>query len=311
MFLEIENLTKSYDNKKVLKNISFSLEKGKILCLLGPSGCGKTTILNSIAGFVKIDSGKILLEKENITNLEPENRNISTVFQSYGLFNHKNVIENISYGLKFKKLNKKEILKKSLEMLDIIGLNGYERRKISSLSGGQKQRVAIARSLIVNPRLILLDEPFSNLDENLKESMRKEIKRVVNLFSMTTILVTHDQQDAFTIADKVILINNGNIIQNSTPKELYNEPNSKFSLEFVGKSNKISDNEFVRYENIKICENKKEQGVIKNIIFKGQTIEYEIETENKKVLNLIELNNNKERKIGDIVKLDIEIKKIK
>lgn len=311
MFLEIENLTKSYDNKKVLKNISFSLEKGKILCLLGPSGCGKTTILNSIAGFVKIDSGKILLEKENITNLEPENRNISTVFQSYGLFNHKNVIENISYGLKFKKLNKKEILKKSLEMLDIIGLNGYENRKISSLSGGQKQRVAIARSLIVNPRLILLDEPFSNLDENLKESMRKEIKRVVNLFSMTTILVTHDQQDAFTIADKVILINNGNIIQNSTPKELYNEPNSKFSLEFVGKSNKISDNEFVRYENIKICENKKEQGVIKNIIFKGQTIEYEIETENKKVLNLIELNNNKERKIGDIVKLDIEIKKIK
>lgn len=303
MFLEVKNLSKSYGNKKVLENINFNLEKGKILCILGPSGCGKTTILNSIGGFIKIDTGKIFLDGEDITNLEIENRNISTVFQSYGLFTNKNVIENISYGLKFKKLKKDEIFKKTFEMLEIIDLKGFEKRKISSLSGGQRQRVAIARSLVINPRLILLDEPFSNLDENLKESMRKEIKRLVNLFTMTTILVTHDQQDAFSIADKVILLNEGKIIQNTTPKNLYNVPNSKFTLDFIGKSNKLSENEFVRYEKIKIKEDAKEKGKIKNITFKGQTIEYEIELENKKIIKLVELNDNIERKIGDVVKI--------
>lgn len=303
MFLEIKNLSKSYGNKKVLENINFNVEKGEILCILGPSGCGKTTILNSIGGFINVDCGKIFLQGEDITNLEPEDRNVSTVFQSYGLFTNKNVIENISYGLKFKKLKKDEILKKSFEILDIVELKGYENRKISSLSGGQRQRVAIARSLVINPRLILLDEPFSNLDENLKESMRKEIKRLVNLFNMTTILVTHDQQDAFSIADKVILLNEGKIIQNTTPKNLYNLPNSKFSLSFIGKSNKLSENEFVRYEKIKIKEDAKEKGKIINIIFKGQTIEYEIELENKKIINLVEFNDSLERKIGDIVKI--------
>ena len=303
MFLEVKNLSKSYFGKKVLKDVSFSLEKGKILCILGPSGCGKTTILNLIGGFIKADSGKIFLNDDDITNLEPENRNVSTVFQSYGLFTHKNVIENVSYGLKFKKMTKSDRLKKSLEILDIVGLKGYENRKIYELSGGQQQRVALARSLVINPRLILLDEPFSNLDENLKEQMRKEIKRLVNLFDMTTILVTHDQEDAFTIADKVILMNFGKVEQDSTPLELYNKPNGKFSLEFIGKSNLLCKDEFVRYEKVKISENGKEKGIIKNIIFKGATIEYEIELENKKLINLVELNESNERKIGEVVKL--------
>lgn len=309
MFLEVKNLSKSYFGKKVLSNINFSLEKGKILCILGPSGCGKTTILNLIGGFTKIDGGNIFLSDEDITNLEPEKRNISTVFQSYGLFNYKNVIENVAYGLKFKKMNKSTRMKKALEILEIVGLKGYENRKIYELSGGQQQRVALARSLVINPRLILLDEPFSNLDENLKDTMRKEIKRLVNLFEMTTILVTHDQEDAFTIADKVILMNYGKIEQDSTPIDLYNKPNGEFSLEFIGKSNLLCKNEFVRYEKVKIKENGKNKGIIKNVTFKGATIEYEVELENKKLINLVELNDRTPRKVGEEVNLDLQIGK--
>ncbi len=306
MFLEINKLSKSYGEKAVLKNISFSLDKGKILCILGPSGCGKTTILNSVGGFIKTDHGTILLDGENITNLNPENRSISTVFQSYGLFNHKNVLENVSYGLKFKNINRALRKKKSLEMLEIVGLKGYENRSIFELSGGQQQRVALARSLVVNPRLILLDEPFSNLDENLKENMRQEIKRLVNHFEMTTILVTHDQEDAFTIADKVILMNEGQIVQDASPTELYSRPNSKFSLDFIGKSNKLGKNSFVRPEKIIILEKGKIKAKIKNIIFKGSIIEYIVELETKENLNVIEFNRNIKRKINDIIYLDFE-----
>ena len=192
MFLEVKGISKSYNGKRVLNSASFSLDRGKILCILGPSGCGKTTILNSIGGFIKVDEGDIILDGENITSLNPEQRAVSTVFQSYGLFGHKTVIKNVEYGLKFKKIPKSERRKKTLDVLVAVGLNGYEKRHIGELSGGQQQRVALARSLVVNPRLILLDEPFSNLDENLKETMRQEIKRLVKHFNMTTILVTHD-----------------------------------------------------------------------------------------------------------------------
>lgn len=252
MFLEVRGLTKEYDRKRVLDNIGFKLEKGEILCLLGPSGCGKTTILNIIGGFVKPDSGKIIMDGKDITELTPEMRQIATVFQSYGLFSHKNVSGNVGYGLKFKKIPKRERLKKIGEVLKAVGLEGYEERRIHELSGGQQQRVALARSIVINPGLILLDEPFSNLDENLKDSMRKELKRLVNHFGMTAILVTHDQEDAFIVADKVILMNRGRIVQNDTPVKLYNTPNSEFSLNFIGKSNKLVNNGFIRPEKIKL-----------------------------------------------------------
>ena len=216
MFLEVKNLCKTYGDKEVLKDINFSLEEGNILCILGPSGCGKTTILNSIGGFIKNDFGQIILNGEDISLLNPEDRNVSTVFQSYGLFNNKNVLENVAYGLKFRNVKKQDRIKKAMEILEIVGLNGYENRKVYELSGGQRQRVALARSLVINPRLILLDEPFSNLDKNLRITMRNEIKKLVKYFKMTTILVTHDQEDAFTMADRVILMNEGKIIQNST-----------------------------------------------------------------------------------------------
>ena len=323
MFLEVRGLTKEYDRKRVLDNIGFKLEKGEILCLLGPSGCGKTTILNIIGGFVKPDSGKIIMDGKDITELTPEMRQIATVFQSYGLFSHKNVSGNVGYGLKFKKIPKRERLKKIGEVLKAVGLEGYEERRIHELSGGQQQRVALARSIVINPGLILLDEPFSNLDENLKDSMRKELKRLVNHFGMTAILVTHDQEDAFIVADKVILMNRGRLVQNVTPVKLYNTPNSEFSLNFIGKSNKLVNNVFIRPEKIKLysCDesiqnselkelyekDKNRQfyryvkGTIIEVLFKGTLIEYIIETDGNEKLNVLELNRGSGRKIGDIV----------
>lgn len=311
MFLEVKNLCKTYGDKEVLKDINFSLEEGNILCILGPSGCGKTTILNSIGGFIKNDFGQIILNGEDISFLNPEDRNVSTVFQSYGLFNNKNVLENVAYGLKFRNVKKQDRIKKSMEILQIVGLNGYENRKVYELSGGQRQRVALARSLVINPRLILLDEPFSNLDKNLRITMRNEIKKLVKYFKMTTILVTHDQEDAFTMADRVILMNEGKIIQNSTVTELYNSPNSEFSLSFIGNSNKLDKENFIRPEKIKFVEDEtKTSAKIVKKQFRGSFIEYELKLKDEKTLKVIELNTGKEKNIGDNVFIEYNLQKL-
>lgn len=311
MFLEVKNLCKTYGDKEVLKDINFSLEEGNILCILGPSGCGKTTILNSIGGFIKNDFGQIILNGEDISLLNPEDRNVSTVFQSYGLFNNKNVLENVAYGLKFRNVKKQDRIKKSMEILEIVGLNGYENRKVYELSGGQRQRVALARSLVINPRLILLDEPFSNLDKNLRITMRNEIKKLVKYFKMTTILVTHDQEDAFTMADRVILMNEGKIIQNSTVTELYNSPNSEFSLSFIGNSNKLDKENFIRPEKIKFVEDEtKTSAKIAKKQFRGSFIEYELNLKDEKTLKVIELNTGKEKNIGDNVFIEYNLQKL-
>ncbi|MBF1036043.1 MAG: ABC transporter ATP-binding protein [Parvimonas sp.] len=312
MFLEVKNLNKTYGEKEVLKDVNFSLDEGNILCILGPSGCGKTTILNSIGGFIKNNSGKIFLNGEDISSLNPEDRNISTVFQSYGLFTNKNVLENVAYGLKFRNVKKQDRINKSLEILKIVGLEGYEYRKVHELSGGQRQRVALARSLVISPRLILLDEPFSNLDKNLRITMRNEIKKLVKYFKMTTILVTHDQEDAFTMADRVILMNEGKIIQNSTVTELYNSPNSEFSLSFIGNSNKLDNDNFIRPEKIKIVDYKTDNfAEIISKQFRGSFIEYQLKLNNKSnILKVIELNTGKEKNIGDNVYIEYELQKL-
>ena len=312
MFLEVKNLNKTYGEKEVLKDVNFSLDEGNILCILGPSGCGKTTILNSIGGFIKNNSGKIFLNWEDISSLNPEDRNISTVFQSYGLFTNKNVLENVAYGLKFRNVKKQDRINKSLEILKIVGLEGYEYRKVHELSGGQRQRVALARSLVISPRLILLDEPFSNLDKNLRITMRNEIKKLVKYFKMTTILVTHDQEDAFTMADRVILMNEGKIIQNSTVTELYNSPNSEFSLSFIGNSNKLDNDNFIRPEKIKIVDYKTDNfAEIISKQFRGSFIEYQLKLNNKSnILKVIELNTGKEKNIGDNVYIEYELQKL-
>lgn len=315
MFLKVNNLTKIYENKKAADDISFELERGSMTCILGPSGSGKTTILRCLGGFEKPESGSIILDNKELLNLNPEERPISTVFQSYGLFPHKSVLENIIYGLKFKGIRKRESIKEGQEMLEIVGLGGYDNRRINQLSGGEQQRVALARSLIIKPDLLLLDEPFSNLDAKLRLVMRDEIQRIQKSFNITTVFVTHDQEDAFSVADQIILMNDGRIEQISSPMEIYNNPKGVFPLNFLGRSNIKNVKgqiEFIRPEEIKLHDKSLEntiEGIIEKRIFKGAIIEYHILIKDTKIM-AIELSGDNMYHEGDMVYLDFKYKKI-
>ncbi|WP_434303601.1 ABC transporter ATP-binding protein [Clostridium botulinum] len=288
MYLRIKNLVKAFNNIKVVDNINLELEKGKLLCLLGPSGCGKTTTLKMIGGFLKQDKGSIIIENEDISKVSPEVRPVSTVFQSYALFPHMNVIENIIYGLKFKGYSKKEALKKGEEYLKIIGLSEFKNKKISELSGGQQQRVALARSLILNPKVLLLDEPLSNLDAKLRVKMRKEIKEIQSKFNMTMIFVTHDQEEALSIADYLAVMNKGELIQVGTPEEIYNNPKNEFVASFIGNINKVNINnkiELIRPEQITINKSRGDKkGRIKYKQFLGSYVNYFVETKDETIV---------------------------
>lgn len=308
MYLEIKNLTKSYQANKVLDNININLKEGKFLCLLGPSGSGKSTILHSIGGFIDF-SGQIILDGEDISNLEPNDRKVSTVFQSLGLFSHMTVLNNVMYGLKFNqkslsKTEKKDLAYKTIEM---VGLKGYENRKPAELSGGERQRVALARSLVVKPKLLLMDEPFSALDQKLREKMQLEIRKIHKDFGLTTIFVTHDQAEAFKMADEVIVLSQGKIIDQGSPQRIYNKPVNKESLDFIGQKN-IIDSTYVRPEKVKITD-KGEEFVIKDIIFMGSTIEIFVANKDKE-LKVLLLNDNFDKKIGDTIKLTYDMEQI-
>lgn len=313
MLLEVKNLTKTYGQKNAVDNISFQVEEKTLLCILGPSGCGKTTILNTIGGFIKPSSGSIILNNQDITNMPPEDRPVSTVFQSYGLFPHKNVIENICYGLKFKGINKREAKKQGMEILSLVGLSGHEYKKINQLSGGEQQRVALARSLVVKPKLLLLDEPFSNLDANLRVVMREEVKKLQHSFGITTIFVTHDQEDAFAVADKIILMNKGKIQELTDPYSLYNKPKDEFTLNFIGKSSIIKrDNKtfYVRPEMVNLKSGIDTNGFINKKTFKGSTIEYEILLDSRDRIVSMELNTQNNFEIGERVYADFSYEEI-
>lgn len=308
MFLEINNLTKKYEDKYAIKDISFSLDKGKFLCLLGPSGSGKSTILHSIGGFIKYE-GDIILDGENLNKLSPEDRNVSTVFQSFGLFPHKSVKENVSYGLKFhqKNLTKKEKEDEVYKIIEKVGLKGYENKFPDELSGGEKQRVALARSLVIKPSLLLMDEPLSSLDRKLRENMQKEIRNIQKEFNITTVFVTHDQKEAFVMADEIIILKDGKISAMGKSDNLYNNPKNKFTLDFLGDKNIIGDY-YVRPENIKIGDSG-EEFVVKDMIFYGEVIELHIEND-KHNLKALVLNRNLDIKIGDKVKAKYQLEKI-
>lgn len=307
MFLQIKNLTKKYNNIEAIKDISFSAKEKEIICILGPSGCGKTTILQSIGGFIKIDGGEIILDGKNIGNLEPEERSIATVFQSYGLFPHKTVIENITYGLKFRNYKKRDALIEGKKMLEVLNLKGYENKKVTELSGGEQQRVALGRALIVKPKLLLLDEPFSNLDTRLRVTMRDELLRIRDHFNITMLFVTHDQEDAFSIADRIILMNKGKIEQIDTARNIYANPKSEYALKFIGSAN-MANGFFVRPEAIKISPNGEEATVIGKT-FKGSYIEYIIEYKNNKY-KMLRLNNEEELEIGNKIYIEMEMREI-
>ena len=305
MFLDIKNLSKRYDKKSAIENINIELEKGKILCILGPSGCGKSTILKSIGGFLNLDTGSIILDGKEISKLDAADREVATVFQSYALFPNMNVIENVSYGLKFRYKDKRKIRELALEMIKKVGLEGYEKKEISSLSGGEQQRVAFARSLVIRPKLLLLDEPFSNLDAKLRVQMQAQIKKLQREFDISMIFVTHDQAEAFSIADKIILMNKGNIIQVDTPIDLYNTPKDRFSLEFIGKANIYGD-KYIRPEMIEILKDG-EEAVVKNISFKGDIIDLAVDTKEVKGLKIQILNRKQNYNIGDKIYIKYEM----
>ena len=276
-----------------------------MICILGPSGCGKTTLLNIIGGFVSDFSGDVLLSDENINNIPPEKREIATVFQSYGLFTHKNVIDNVSYGLKLLKIDKNMREKRAKEMLEKVGLAGYEKKKIKELSGGEQQRVAIARSMVLNPKLLLLDEPLSNLDVHLRDVMRKEIKRIQKQFGVTMIIVTHDQEDAFKLADRVIVINEGHIEQIGTPEELYKEPKNNFISSFIGENNIIDESLVIRPEEISIKLDSSGEGKVVDVTYLGAIVEYLVETPDGNILKVLTMSTAERFNIGDKVLVQI------
>ncbi len=235
--VEIEGVNKIYGKNHVVRDLNLTVEEGEFLTLLGSSGCGKTTTLRMIAGFEEPSTGSIKVEGESIEEKEPFERNVNTVFQSYALFPHKTIFDNIAYGLKMKKVPKDEIRRRVMEMMELVQLGGFEKRYPAQLSGGQKQRVAIARALINRPRVLLLDEPLGALDLKLRKQMQLELKRLQRKLNITFIYVTHDQEEALTMSDRIAIMHDGVLDQLGTPAEIYEQPKTKFVATFIGETN--------------------------------------------------------------------------
>ena len=309
VLIELKGITKTFDDQQILKGINLNIYENEFLTLLGPSGCGKTTTLRIIAGFDDADSGELLFDGIEISKLPPYKREVNTVFQKYALFPHLNVFDNIAFGLNIRKTEKTVIKQKVEKMLALVGLSGYEKRDVTSLSGGQQQRVAIARALINEPKVLLLDEPLGALDAKLRKEMQFELKKIQKEVGITFIYVTHDQEEALSMSDTVVVMNDGYIQQIGTPTDVYNEPENRFVAKFIGESNIIEgtmirdclvafddfefecvdkgfkeneeievvlrpeDIDIVKPENAKIC------GTVTSIVFKG--VHYEIMVETK------------------------------
>ena len=237
VLIELKDIKKQYNNRVIIKDLDLNIYEGEFLTLLGSSGCGKTTILRMISGMEDVTSGSIFMNGKDITSLEPMKREINTIFQNYALFSHMSIEKNIGFGLKMKKVDKDEIKKEVKKMLSLIKLEGYENRKPSQLSGGEQQRVAIARALINNPKVLLLDEPLSALDKKLRKEMEIELKMLQQKLGITFIYVTHDQEEALTMSDRIIILKNGKIEQIDTPQNIYKYPKSKYVADFIGDSN--------------------------------------------------------------------------
>ncbi|MCR5292070.1 MAG: ABC transporter ATP-binding protein [Eubacterium sp.] len=312
--IELRGLTKTFGELQVLKGIDLTIHENEFLTLLGPSGCGKTTTLRIIAGFEEPSSGEVLFDGVDISKVPSYKREVNTVFQRYALFPFLNVFDNVAFGLKIKKMDKSIIDHKVKEMLQLVGLAGFEERDVTSLSGGQQQRVAIARALVNEPKVLLLDEPLGALDAKLRKGMQTELKRIQKEVGITFIFVTHDQEEALSMSDTVVVMNEGVIQQVGTPEDIYNEPENRFVAEFIGESNIIEavmkkdllvsfdgfdfecvdkgfkDNEdvevVIRPEDIEIVKKKnvKLRGVVKSVVFRGVHHEIVVGTEHRDYL---------------------------
>lgn len=297
-YIEFKNINKFYGENQVLKNISLNVEKGQFVTLLGPSGCGKSTLLRCLSGLEEISSGQIIMDGKDITDLEPRDRNIGMVFQHYSLFPNMTVEENIAFGLKMKKKSKQEIAKKVKEAMEMVELTGKEKEYPDNLSGGQQQRVALARSIVQEPKVLLLDEPLSAIDAKLRKSLQNSIKEVHKKLGLTSIFVTHDQDEAMVMSDTIHLFHEGKIEQSSDPITMYTSPVSKFAAAFIGNYNILTEQEFekvtgrkihspegiaIRPETLQISDGKTPEaeyvfeGVITDNTPKGNVLQYHVD----------------------------------
>ena len=299
--IDLQHISKSFDGELVLDDLNLSIRENSFVTLLGPSGCGKTTTLRILGGFITQDTGKVMFEGQDITRIPPNKRQLNTVFQKYALFPHMNIAENIAFGLKIKNKSKSYIDDKIKYALKLVNLSGYEKRTVDSLSGGQQQRIAIARAIVNEPRVLLLDEPLGALDLKLRQDMQYELIRLKNELGITFVYVTHDQEEALTMSDTIVVMNQGYIQQMGSPEQIYNEPENAFVADFIGESN-IVHGTMVRDELVEILgarfvcvdkgfgNNKPEdidlvkpedgtlQGVVTHLIFKGVHYEMEVTT---------------------------------
>ncbi len=340
--VEIKNVNKVYADNHVVHDLNLTIYEGEFLTMLGPSGCGKTTILRMIGGFETPTSGEIVVEGENVETKEPFERNVNTVFQSYALFPHLTIFNNIAYGLKMKKVNKTEIKKRVQTMLELVQLNGYDKRYPSQLSGGQKQRVAIARALINNPKVLLLDEPLGALDLKLRKEMQIELKNLQRKLGITFIYVTHDQEEALTMSDRIAIMNQGYLDQLDVPEGIYEKPKTRFVADFIGESNifeatiKIvrkdvvqfqfevgeaigrldSDITFEESEMIHVCVRPEKilfskekiedfhlQGVVREQIYVGNIIKSNVVLGNGQIVKISRMDMDSIPKVGEVVHL--------
>ena len=240
--IELKNISKNFEDQQVLKGIDLNIYENEFITLLGPSGCGKTTLLRIIGGFEEPSNGQLIFDGKDISKVPPYKREVNTVFQKYALFPFLNVADNIAFGLNLKKMDKDVIEKKVSRMLELVGLKGFEKRDVTLLSGGQQQRVAIARALVNEPKVLLLDEPLGALDAKLRKDMQTELKKIQKEVGITFIFVTHDQEEALSMSDTIVVLNDGVIQQIGTPMDIYNEPQNRFVAEFIGESNIIEGN---------------------------------------------------------------------
>ncbi len=320
--LELRRVSKSFGNIAAVRDCSLSMRRGEILALLGPSGCGKSTLLALIAGFHHQDSGTIVIDGRVADDVPPNLRETSKVFQHYALFPHLRVFDNIAYGLKSRKLPKPAIAARVAELVTMLKLDGLERRFPSELSGGQQQRVAVARALAVRPKLLLLDEAFSALDKNLRESMQLELTLLLRRLQISTVLVTHDQREAFTVADRIAVMHAGEILQMGTPQELYRAPRTSFIMEFLGTANRIPAQAaarlatnipgfHVRAEDTGLSRSptalhRTAPGRIELATFLGSTVRYVVSWNGTQVISERPRGAENEFKIGEEVYLDLD-----
>ena len=330
--ISLRNIVVEFDGEKILKNIDLDIRDKEFVTLLGPSGCGKTTTLRIIGGFLTPTSGDVMLDGKRINDLPPHKRDVNTVFQKYALFPHLNVYENIAFGLRIKKVSEKEIVRRVGEMLELVNLTGFEKRSIQRLSGGQQQRVAIARALVNHPKILLLDEPLGALDLKLRKDMQTELRKIQQALELTFVYVTHDQEEALTMSDTVVVMNNGHIQQIGSPIDIYNEPVNAFVADFIGESNIVNgcmprdclvefagkkfecvDKGFgrnetvdvvIRPEDVKVIPAEQAQltGIVESVVFKGVHYEMTVDCVDHKWL----IHSTKAEPVGSVIGMTVD-----